>query len=229
MSLRRIECARVALYLAALTVTLTVATSAAAGETPSPDFDQVAASVFWQSLYGSGGWTLYCGFHFDTGRRSDDGRAIGPEHIYPTAWMLKALDCRSRMQCRAGKSERFKRMEADMHNIYPVWQTLIALRNGRTFGVLPGEDWRFDDCDIEWQNGVIEPRPLARGNVARAMFYMQRTYDLPLDRKLREILVRWNREDPVSKQEQERNDAIAGIQGRRNPFIDKPELADTIK
>ena len=194
---------------------------------PAGDFDAIVGRVFWESIYGNGGWTLYCGYHFSPDRRADNGKVIGPEHIYPLAWMLKALDCRSRMECRSKEAEKFARMESDMHNIYPVWQTLIALRNGRTFGIVAGEDWRFDDCDIEWHNGVIEPRPLARGNVARAMFYMARTYGLPLDRDLQQTLSGWNRDDPVSKQERERNDAIARIQGRRNPYVDNPKLADS--
>ncbi|MEE8233859.1 MAG: endonuclease, partial [Gammaproteobacteria bacterium] len=38
----------------------------------------------------------------------------------------------------------------------------------------------------------------------------------------------WNKEDPPSDQEKVRNDKIEKIQGRRNPYIDDPSLADQI-
>lgn len=38
-------------------------------------------------------------------------------------------------------------------------------------------------------------------------------------------LLKWNLKYPVQKRETDRNDAIEGIQGNRNPFIDHPEFA----
>ena len=38
------------------------------------------------------------------------------------------------------------------------------------------------------------------------------------------VLLEWHVEDPVSLQEQNRNDVIFGFQGNRNPFIDHPEF-----
>ena len=43
-----------------------------------------------------------------------------------------------------------------------------------------------------------------------------------------EYLRRWNHLDPVDEEEIARNNAIAKIQGNRNPFIDHPEYADVI-
>ena len=42
------------------------------------------------------------------------------------------------------------------------------------------------------------------------------------------LFVKWARLDPVSEKEIKRNDAVYGIQGNRNPFIDHPELFEYI-
>jgi len=44
----------------------------------------------------------------------------------------------------------------------------------------------------------------------------------------KELLVKWNSEDPVSQKEQDRNDAVYQIQDNRNPYIDHPEYTDLI-
>jgi hypothetical protein len=43
-----------------------------------------------------------------------------------------------------------------------------------------------------------------------------------------QMLLEWHHLDPVSKKEIDRNNAVYGIQGNRNPFIDHPEYADCI-
>jgi deoxyribonuclease-1 len=215
--------------LAAAATAVTIAFLPAAGAQPAGDdyhdYDRLASGLFWRSLYPDGGWTLYCGLHFKRNRRAADGRPVDIDHLYPIAAMLRHLECRNRMECRERERERFGVMEADMHNLYPVWQPIITYRNGRVFGEISGEDHRFDDCDLEWRRGVLEPRPLARGNIARAILYMQERYGLPLDPAEREVLVRWNLEDPPSRQELNRNDLIERLQGNRNPYIDDPERA----
>ena len=41
-----------------------------------------------------------------------------------------------------------------------------------------------------------------------------------------DLLMKWHREDPVSEKERDRNEAVFGFQNNRNPFIDRPELAE---
>lgn len=197
--------------------------------TPKFDFDYVVTNSFWQQLYPAGGWTLLCGQKFDAARRLPDGRAVAVDHIYPLARMVRESGCRDRAQCRTRMGGKFAMMESDLHNLYPEAQELIAYRNGREFGIVDGEEWRFDDCDLEWRSGVLEPRPLARGNVARAIFYMRASYRFAVSDAMLELLKAWNREDPPSNQEQERNEAIEKLQGRRNPFIDYPARVENLR
>ncbi len=121
------------------------------------------------------------------------------------------------------------RMEADLHNMYPAWQTVITHRYDFRYGVINGEDWRFDDCDFEWKTGIVEPRQIARGNIARAMLYMHSRYDIPVEKNALVLFKVWNRIDPPSKQEKVRNDIIERLQGKRNPYIDTPSIAEQNK
>jgi len=192
------------------------------------DYDHIAASVFWKELYTYGGWTLYCGYKFGSDLKTEHAKSINIEHIYPSNWMFKQVGCDSRMQCRESKNKHYLQMEADMHNMYPVWQKLVIFRYNLHYGIVSGEEWRFDDCDFEWKSGIVEPRPLARGNIARSIFYMHSRYGVLIDADMINLLKAWNREDPPSDQERERNVKIERIQGERNPYIDNPSLVERI-
>ena len=48
------------------------------------------------------------------------------------------------------------------------------------------------------------------------------------DERCGEILMEWNKLDPVSDVEKLRNDTVQKIQGNRNPFVDHPELVDQL-
>jgi deoxyribonuclease-1 len=49
---------------------------------------------------------------------------------------------------------------------------------------------------------------------------MHTEYGLPIDPAMLQILIKWNRQDPVNRTERLRNDKIEELQGTRNPFID---------
>lgn len=200
--------------------------SAAHADPAVHDFDYVAKNLFWNDLYAYGGWTLFCGYRFNGSRETLQHRPVEIMHIYPTMAMLRDNGCRSRMQCREEGNKRFIQMEADMHNMYPVIQDILVPVSEPRYGMVKGEHWRFDDCDYERSGGIVEPRPVARGNIARALFYMQYRYGVKLEPQLLPTLRRWNRADPPSRQEKLRNDRIEALQGGRNPYIDKPSMAD---
>ena len=190
-------------------------------------YDEVASNIFWQQLYGEGGWTLYCGLKFNRPSISEDSITLAIEHVYPTSRMIRALGCTSRSQCYTQKKQFFV-MEADLHNLYPVRLDLSNALYDSEFGEIEGDDWRVGDCDFERKNGIVQPRSLARGNVARSIFYMHDRYNLPLKKDTLEILKSWNNEYPPSQLEIMRNDRIEKIQGNRNPYIDDPTLGDKL-
>jgi len=146
------------------------------------------------------------------------------------AWAMRAEGCDNREQCRR-VSRRFNRIEADLHNLYPSRKDINKIRASFPFGSVRGEAREFGNCDFELdrRRRQVEPRPAARGNIARAMFYMHHTYGLKIFRKQGELLKRWHREDPPDKEEKRRNRLIQAYQGNRNPFIDTPDLADRLR
>jgi len=208
---------RILLFLA---VSLFVSVPAIADQDKIKNYSK-ARDMHWEQLYPNGGWTLYCG------QRFEDRTGLNVEHIYPASWMGAHLECGTRDECQ-DTSERFNRMEADLHNLYPSRADINRGRSNYKFAMIDGEDWYKDDCDFEKDNAldVAEPRPIARGNAARSIFYMSVEYGLPIDPVMLEVLKQWNQEDPPSCHEMRRNNTIEEIQGTRNPFIDHPNKVD---
>ncbi len=100
-----------------------------------------------------------------------------------------------------------------------------------------------------WTNGsVFEVWDFRKGDIARAMFYMDVRYagDVSGEPNLQltdnpalisgsapymgllSVLIDWHNLDPVDSYEQERNERVFSYQGNRNPFIDHPEWVECI-
>ena len=182
-----------------------------------------ARKVFWSSVYPSSGKTLYCSLGFESAHRS----GINVEHVFPMSWATNGLKCGKRKQCRAS-SQKFNIIEADLHNLYPAREDVNKARSNFRFGEVRGEARRFGrDCDFEVSSSerIAEPTHKVRGEVARAMFYMADRYKvegLVIFKSQAQMLLKWHKADPPTRQEISRNDRIELLQGNRNPFIDSP-------
>lgn len=90
---------------------------------------------------------------------------------------------------------------------------------------------------------VFEPDDEYKGDFARTYFYMATCYqdfswkytymmlngEYPsMAQWAIDMLLKWHREDPVSKKELDRNEEVYRIQHNRNPFIDMPDLVEFI-
>lgn len=192
-----------------------------ADQTRIPDYE-AARKLFWGEVYRQGGETLYCGKAFSAG----DHRGVNIEHIFPMSWVTNALDCGTRDQCR-NSDPRFNRIEADLHNMYPALTAINDARGSASFGMIDGEKREYGSCDFELdqRHYTVEPRDTVRGEIARAMFYMHDEYGLEIRPRQGKTLKRWNQDDPPSADEKRRNDLIEKLEGKRNPYIDDPELA----
>jgi hypothetical protein len=149
-----------------------------------------------------------------------DESVLNVEHTWPQSRF------NHRMQKEVQKS--------DLHHLFPADSKMNSIRGNMTFGDvdhpvagLPCSESRMG-TSTDGGGNHFEPPATHRGNVARALFYFSIRYQIHIDPKEEAILKRWNHEDPVDIAEMERNDQIMVIQGNRNPFIDYPELADSI-
>jgi len=176
---------------------------------------QHAIRLFWKQLYTTGGKTIYSLQQFGPNKPE----WINIEHIFPMAWVVNELKCKDRRDCRYRK--KFNFIESDMHNMYAARKDVNQTRGAMPFGIIKGEKHHFKGCDFEvdFRSRRVEPRPEARGRIARAMLYMADEYNLDIYRKQRQMLEKWNKQYPPDKEEKRHNAAVAKIQGKPNPYI----------
>lgn len=139
----------------------------------------------------------------------------------------------------------------DLHNIvianlevrgnkrsYPVGEVTDTLYGNGTWaagiGLIYGQ-----------RTNVYSPAKEYRGDFARIIMYMAAVYPMELwsdyapmmfsDGKFpglndygKQILMKWHRQDPVDAAETARDIAISAIQGNRNPFVERPDLAEYV-
>lgn len=196
----------------------------AGGQNQVPTAD-LAVEHFWKEVYGGGGTSLYCGTVFSAGNNG----LFTASRVYSIKQIKSALRCNTERQCGL-MSPQYPFMLADLHNLYPALTRVERTRGKAQFGELDDSvASKFADigCDLKATFQLLEPRDQAKGNIARALFYMHVEYDLPLQDQV-PLLKAWHQLDPVDVEEHQRNDRIAVIQGTRNRFIDDPALVEQL-
>lgn len=115
-------------------------------------------------------------------------------------------------------------MLADMNNIVPEIAEIAEDRAAaplvtRVLQKLPRP---YGGCEAELEPGVgMRPEPSRRGDVARIYLYMHDVWGVPLDPDDLVRLRRWHEEDPPDAWERRKNEAVARLQGRGNPWIEQ--------
>jgi formylglycine-generating enzyme required for sulfatase activity/endonuclease I len=136
----------------------------------------------------------------------------------------------------------------DLHHLRPSDMTMNSCRSNRDFDDCRGQSDAQEKYGCWYTKTAFEPPDSAKGDIARAMLYMDVRYesdstptgDLELVDKVGtsmygnemgrlSTLLAWNELDPVDEFEKRRNELIyRGYQGNRNPFVDHPEWARRI-
>lgn len=147
-------------------------------------------------------------------------------------------------------------MVSDAFHIYPTDGKVNGQRSNYPYGECSGGMsepsngsvkalGKLGTCTFPGYSGtVFEPDDEYKGDFARSYFYMAACYndkisgwksdmlaknDYPCYTSWAvDLLLKWHRQDPVSRKELDRNDAVYAYQGNRNPFIDHPELAEYV-
>lgn len=124
----------------------------------------------------------------------------------------------------------------DLHHIRPTIYESNEARGNKVYGNVAhnasNAQYYNNKLYAYMTSSTFEPVDDVKGDVARIVFYYSIVYNYDLriivsDDTFNEIL-EWNRIDPVSDVEINRNNAVYEIQGNRNIFIDYPELAEYI-
>ena len=160
-----------------------------------------------------------------------EGGCYNREHSFPSSWF--------------GGSSALP-MYTDLFHIYPTDIVVNGKRGNFPFGKVTSPTWislngsRLGPNTWPGYTGtVFEPIDAYKGDFARTMLYMAARYygedgswpgsDMVTGAEPKSwavaMLLNWHNADPVSPKETARNNAVYGIQGNRNPFIDKPEYA----
>lgn len=111
----------------------------------------------------------------------------------------------------------------DLYNLRPC---VIAINGSR--GSLKFVD-KPEGGNYGLYSGGWYPGDEDKGDVARALMYMAKTYNLKLsDIITPKLAVKWHQEDPVDSFERKRANVIHAIQGNINPFIENKDLAKKV-
>jgi len=121
-----------------------------------------------------------------------------------------------------------------LHNLFPVSSSANGIRGNIDFGYVDHKT--YAPC-AESKKGFskdggsqkyFEPPDVHKGNVARALFYFSIRYLISINDEEENTLRLWNKLDPVDDTEKEHNERIYEFQKDRNPFVDFPDLVDSI-
>ncbi|MDO8332938.1 MAG: endonuclease [Pseudomonas sp.] len=214
----------VAIALSCLAIYATTIPAYAGGQNQLTSPKASAGQLFWGELYPAGGISLYCGQNFSSSHNS-----LMASPVYSSKQIKSALRCSSDQQCLQSNPQ-YLYMLSDLHNLYPELTRIELARRGAQFGNqgtdVPSE---FDDigCNLKASYQLIEPRDEAKGNVARAIFYMHIEYGLPIFGQL-QMFKQWHQMDPPDADEKARNEKIFELQGTRNRFIDDPTQVELL-
>lgn len=196
--------------------------------------------------------TIYCGAGFDKdkniypeygfslGNNSAPRQFMDWEHAVPVsefgknfaAWREGDPECSHKgrpfkgRKCAELVSKEFQRMAGDMYNLFPAIAAVNQARGNRRYAELPDSGSSFGSCKAKIKGGKFEPPDAAKGQIPRAVLYMDYEYDdfqlKPAQKKLFES---WNGMFPVDEWECLRTRRIEKIQGNENPFVKAPCIA----
>jgi len=124
--------------------------------------------------------------------------------------------------------------KSDLHHLFPTASVANNARGNLPFGVVVNPNWEMNGTKRGTNSSgvaVYEPRDAQKGVTARAMMYFAIRYSnpyAPFFNNQEAVLKQWNANFPVGTHENDRNNAIAGYQGKKNPFIVHPYFAQRI-
>lgn len=211
--------------------------------------DENTADIIWDMYSdnptGPENYTYKFGFPTSGGNQcgtyTAEGQCYNREHSFPQIWF----------------GENTYPMFSDLHALFPTDGFVNGKHDNYPFGQVGTPVYtsmngsKLGPSSFPGFTGtVFEPIDAYKGDFARAQLYMITRYENLVagwksnanhaDEVLSgnsypainpwyiKLLYKWHVQDPVSKKETDRNNAVYAIQKNRNPFIDHPEFVERI-
>ena len=141
---------------------------------------------------------------YSSGNNSYSPQTFNTEHVFPQSLLVSEI------------------ARTDLHHLRAADADVNELRSNNPYTEGSGDYDSVDDT-------AFFPGDEWKGDVARMILYLNVRYNEDISKVGNlELFLKWNREDPVSAFEIQRNNVIEGAQGNRNPFIDNPYLVTLI-
>ena len=212
-----------------------------------------AAKKIALALFGENHVTLYCGCEFDSNKKVDltscnmhtatpieRANRIEWEHMMPAASFGRYHRCWTENLCvneATGKEYKgrkccdkidadFKRVEAELYNLWPAVGLINQARSNFKFSVIPNKRGYYGCAfDVDKEARTAEPPARAKGIVARANLFMADKYSVEISEEERALLNLWNKKYPPGVWELQWAENVASIVGYTNPYIEEHQLA----
>ncbi len=168
--------------------------------------------------------------HTKKGKINWRAKRIEWEHVMPAHNFGRHLPCwknakrgKGRSDCK--KNPLFNVMEADMHNLVPSIGEVNGDRSNFKYSALNPKVGMYGECkfSVDFKDRRAFVRDEIRGDIARIYFYMSDKYNIRLSDKERKMFEAWDRMDPVSDWEREKNRRVFLHQHNSNKFIENLE------
>ncbi|WP_318441711.1 endonuclease I family protein [Photobacterium leiognathi] len=152
------------------------------------------------------------------GRSFKEWRDGSPDCVDSKGKSFKGRNCASKV------SKTYRYIQADLHNLSPAIGSVNAAHSNYRWAMMPDAKSVFGSCDFRYDSKkrIAQPPANSRGEVARASLYMEAAYPMyRLSSQQKKMMQAWDKQDPVTAWECQRNKKIKAIQGNDNPFVSK--------
>ncbi|MCD7988678.1 MAG: endonuclease [Klebsiella quasipneumoniae] len=173
---------------------------------------------------------------FRTPSHEKRARKVEWEHVVPTENFGRAfsewrnghpscVDSKGKpfngRNCVSKVNMTYRRMQSDMHNLYPAIGAVNAMRSNMDFTELSrATPTSFGTCPAKISGNKFEPPEYTRGIIARTYKYMDAAYpQFNMSNQQKRLMDAWDNKYPVQKWECVKSKRIERIQGNPNPFV----------
>lgn len=124
-------------------------------------------------------------------------------------------------KCCEKVNQKYRVMQADMHNLFPAVGELNADRKNFRFDFEVGKSGQYGQCqfNVDFKARRARVKEELRGVIARDYLYFNKQYGMKLSKHELKKFQSWNKQYPPAKWESKRNKMIEKKQGNKNEFI----------